>query len=136
MTVFLNLFFLLLGSLLILRPKTAMADVPIGWIQHTGLILLLYGFANTVAFLIGFNAQVDAGPLWAGFRMGCWILLVVIGFTLAYPLIERHVLNAAGEDLSAHGRNVFQGFTAMRWPLGLAGLLVTGILAAFRLGWL
>lgn len=116
------------------QPKTP--ALPIGWVQHTGLLLLLYGFANALGFLIGFTHRVDAGPLWAAFRMGCWVLLVVIGFTLAYPLLEQHVFGASGEDMRQQGRKVVQGFVAMRWILGLAGLLVSAVLAAFRLGWL
>ncbi len=131
-----NLLLLLLGSVLLLVRKEHRVDAPSGWVQHTGLILLVYGFANTLIFLSGLTAQVDDGPLWAGFRMGCWILLVVIGFVLAYPVLERHVLHAAGEDLTAQGRSVFQGFVAMRWPLGLIGLGIAAVLTAQRFGWL
>ena len=130
MHIFLNITLLLLGSGLMAWRL----NKPLGpWRDHVGMILLLYGFGHFLAYLLGFTALLKTSPLMAAVWGGLWVLLMIMGFTLAYPLLERHLFQSHS-DLEAQGKRVFEGFHGMRVLLGLAGigLAITVLLA--RLG--
>ena len=130
MHVFINITLLLVGSGLM----TWRLDKPLGpWRDHVGMILLLYGFGHFLAYLVGFTTMLETSPVMAAIWGGLWVLFMIIGFTLAYPILKRHLFQSHS-DLEAQGKRVFDGFHGMRVVLGLAGIgfAITVLLA--RLG--
>lgn len=122
MQFFLTLSLLALGSgLVTFRVQDSVKP----YRDHIGFILLLYGFGNFLLFLIrDFVRLLGEQPAFSMLKLCLWIILMVIGFVLAYPLLERHLFreNAA---LSEQGRRVFEGFNGIRPALGLCGLALS-----------
>jgi hypothetical protein len=125
MQFFLTLSLLVLGSSLVtfriredIRPYR----------DHIGVILLVYGFGNFFLYLFGeFFALVEHHILFALLKLSLWIILMVIGFLLAYPLLERHLFSMHS-DLKDQGQRVFEGFNGFRMLLGIGGLIVATLL--------
>ena len=100
--------------------------------EHIGLILLLYGFGNFLAYLGEFFQTVELSPLFAITKMSMWVLTLVIGFVLAYPLLDKHLFQQA-RGLEEQGRRVFEGFDGMRIVLGTVGLVVASLMMMSQL---
>jgi hypothetical protein len=90
--------------------------------DHIGFILLLYGFGNFLLFLLGdFLPVLREQPTFGVLKLSLWVVLMVIGFVLAYPLLERQLFRE-NPALSEQGRRVFEGFNGLRPALGFCGL--------------
>lgn len=101
--------------------------------EHMGVILLLYGFLNFNLFLFGyFLPLVREQTFFALLKMGLWINLMVIGFTLGYPLLEKHLFSS-NRELQFQGQKVYEGFNSLRLVLGLGGLVLALLLLFIQL---
>lgn len=122
--------FLLVGSALMTF------GVPSRWRpyrEHAGMILLIYGFVHFLGYFGDFFRTVRDEPAFSLAKMGMWVMTMVIGFVLAYPLLQEHLFRRAG-GLEEQGRVVFQGFDGVRVILGLAGFGVAGVMLLLQLG--
>lgn len=101
--------------------------------EHFGIILLLYGFLNFLSYIREFITLLGISPLFAIVKMGMWVMIMVIGFVLSFPILEQHIFGQTRE-LQEQGVRVFQGFDGMRIPLGLVGLILAGIMLLSQFG--
>lgn len=130
MQFFLTLSLLILGSGLVtfriredIRPYR----------DHIGFILLLYGFGNFLLFIASdFRRLIEEDTVFAVLKLGLWINLMVIGFLLSYPLLERHLFSK-NPDIKDQGRRVFEGFDGIRMILGLGGFVLAVALVLIQL---
>ena len=123
-------------SLLILGSGLMIFRIPVNvrpYREHFGVILLLYGFGNFLAFLGDFLRSLDAETLFVFSKMGMWVLLMIIGFVLAYPLLDKHLFSKA-KGFEDQGQIVFDGFEGMRSPLGISGFLLAGMIMLVQIG--
>ena len=101
--------------------------------EHFGIILLIYGFANFLGFIREFVSLLSTSPLFASVKMGMWVIIMVTGFVLSFPVLEQHIFRQTRE-LQEQGMRVFEGFDGMRIPLGLIGLILAGIMLLSQFG--
>jgi hypothetical protein len=94
--------------------------------QHLGMMLMLYGFLNLLGFGLEFLRGLGSDPVFVISKMTVILQIIVIGFVLAYPFLQKHLFEES--ELQKEGAVVFQGFAEIRTLLGLSGLVLAGIM--------
>jgi hypothetical protein len=95
--------------------------------DHFGILLMAYGFFHLFKIVLLSTPILEESPLFFGFKMGLWGLLLIMGFILAYPLLERQIFSRVRE-LELQGQIVIKGFEGMRRILGIAGFALAAVL--------